>query len=121
MCPLPKLADGALEQLESYHWPGNVRELENIVERALILNRGTPLRFDHLLLHHREEETPFPTNPKLESLKIDDVLSKHIKGVLAVTKGKVHGPGGAAVILGINPSTLRNRMNKLGIPYKRGE
>jgi hypothetical protein len=52
-------------------------------------------------------------------LKLDDVIAKHIRSVLRMTKGKVHGPGGAAEIMDLNPSTLRNRMNKLGIPYGR--
>ena len=45
----------------------------------------------------------------------------HIQKVLKITNGKIHGPGGAAELMGINPSTLRNRMNKLAIPYGRGK
>jgi transcriptional regulator with GAF, ATPase, and Fis domain len=46
-------------------------------------------------------------------------MFRHIRRVLEMTKGKVHGKGGAAEVLGINPSTLRNRMNQLGISYGR--
>ena len=49
----------------------------------------------------------------------DDVIRQHIQRVLQKTQGKVHGPGGAAELLGINANTLRNRMNKLGITYGR--
>jgi DNA-binding NtrC family response regulator len=53
------------------------------------------------------------------SKKLDDVAARHIRRILTQTKGRIHGPGGAADILGINPSTLRNRMNQLRIPYGR--
>ena len=51
--------------------------------------------------------------------KLDEVIRQHIERVLQKTQGKVHGPGGAAELLGINANTLRNRMNKLGITYGR--
>ncbi|UCG00250.1 MAG: hypothetical protein JSV89_20745 [Spirochaetaceae bacterium] len=47
------------------------------------------------------------------------MITVHIKRILTKTNGKIHGPGGAAELLGINPSTLRNRMNKYGIQYGR--
>jgi transcriptional regulator with GAF, ATPase, and Fis domain len=50
---------------------------------------------------------------------LDDVVIAHIHKVLAKTGGKVHGPNGAARLLGVNSSTLRNKMNKLGIQYGR--
>lgn len=50
---------------------------------------------------------------------LDEVVSQHIRRVLSRTEGKVNGPDGAAAFLGINPSTLRNRMKKLGIDYGR--
>ena len=53
------------------------------------------------------------------SLKLNQVVSRHIQQVLEMTKGKVHGPGGAAERLGINSSALRNRMTQLAIPYER--
>jgi len=42
-------------------------------------------------------------------------MSLHIGKVLKLTKGKIHGSGGAAELLGINPNTLRGRMRRLGI------
>ena len=53
------------------------------------------------------------------SLKLDGVISGPIRWVLGMANGRVHGKGGAAELLGMNPSTLRYRMNQLGIPYGR--
>ena len=112
----PNLAPGAIDPLMTYHWPGNVRELENIIERAMILNPAGPLSFEHL--------NPGQPKKSLGSNKLgnttdtlDTVISQHIRQVLIETKGKVSGRTGAAALLGINPSTLRNRMIKLGIDY----
>ncbi len=52
-------------------------------------------------------------------LKLDDLMSLHISKILIMTKGKIHGPGGAAEVLGLEPNTLRARMDKLGIKYRR--
>ncbi|MGD8847356.1 MAG: sigma 54-interacting transcriptional regulator [Desulfobacteraceae bacterium] len=115
---IPKLADGALEGLTDYRWPGNVRELQNIVERSLILHPRGPVSFDHLghkQLCKRPAETQTEEGPYL----LDDVVTAHINKVLVKTGGKVHGPNGAANLLGVNASTLRNKMNKLGIKFGR--
>jgi transcriptional regulator with GAF, ATPase, and Fis domain len=113
------LAPGAMERLTSYHWPGNVRELENLVERALILNKSAPMVFEHFISPPQEDATSVAPVRESELQKLDEVVSLHIARVLKMTKGKIHGPGGAAELLGINASTLRNRMNKLGIAYGR--
>ena len=107
---LPDLAPGAIDTLLAYHWPGNVRELENIIERALILSDGKSLYFTDLV-------QPGRTAPS--TMLLDDAIAAHIRKVLHLTGGKVHGPGGAACLLGIHPSTLRHKMDKLGIPYGR--
>ena len=60
-----------------------------------------------------------PTGPEDKTLNLDAVISNHIRRVLEVANGRVHGKGGAAELLGINPSTLRCKMNQLGIPYGR--
>jgi transcriptional regulator with GAF, ATPase, and Fis domain len=116
---IPKVTPGAIDRLIAYHWPGNVRELQNVVEHALILNKAGPLTFDHFLTTQPEVETQPGLISQDAPFNLDEVMSKHIQRVLAVTKGKVHGSGGAAELLGINPSTLRNRMNQLGISYGR--
>jgi formate hydrogenlyase transcriptional activator len=115
----PPLGRGVIDRLMGYHWPGNVRELENVVERALILSKGEPLTFDDLAGGKSEDRSSIPSGPQDQTLNLDKVMSRHIRRVLEMTNGKVHGKGGAAEVLGINPSTLRNRMNQLGIPYGR--
>ena len=115
----PTFMHGAIDRLMAYSWPGNVRELENVIERAMILDKNGLLRFDHLLTLSEERETPLSHGQENEPLKLDEVVSRHITYVLKKTGGKVHGRGGAAALLGINPSTLRNRMDRLGISYGR--
>lgn len=107
---------GAVDILMDYHWPGNVRELQNIIERSLILNPKGPLTFDHLF-QGPNQKSPAPAGKRTDNL--DQVISQHIKNVLAKAEGKVNGDKGAAALLGVNPSTLRNRMKKLGIDYQR--
>lgn len=115
---IPTLSPGAIDVLMDYHWPGNVRELQNIVERALILSPQGPLSFDRII-HTTKKKKAIPYSPITKTDKLDEVIASHIKQVLLKTDGKIHGPGGAAALLGINASTLRNRMNKLGIKYGR--
>lgn len=113
----PRLASGATETLLSYSWPGNVRELENVVERALILRPRGPLEFDLVLdpkPHKTDETSAMIEDP---TMSLDEVNARHIRVVLRHTRGKIHGPGGAAELLRINSSTLRNRMIALGIPF----
>ncbi len=113
----PKLADGAFDTLMSYHWPGNVRELENVIERALILQKDGPLAFEGLTATPKEERPLDHIDSKSQFQKLDDIVSKHIQQALSITKGKVNGAGGAAELLGMHPNTLRHRMNKLGIAF----
>jgi transcriptional regulator with GAF, ATPase, and Fis domain len=115
---IPAISPGAVETLMEYHWPGNVRELENIVERALILNRSGPLHFDHLKTDQGEGYRHLTEEPD-DIVNLDETVIRHIRKILDRTGGKIHGPGGAADLLGINPSTFRNRMKKLGIVYGR--
>jgi transcriptional regulator with GAF, ATPase, and Fis domain len=115
---VPAIAPGAIEALMQYDWPGNVRELENVVERALILSVGKPLDFSHMKAQILNVDSGNIGRSK-KTDNLNDIVSQHIQNVLAKTGGTIHGPEGAAELLGINPSTLRNKMNKLGIPYGR--
>ena len=103
---IKKISPKSMEALQNYHWPGNVRELRNVVERSLILNNGTTLEL-HLPTLMESESS--------ESLELDKVERQHIINILKRTNWRVKGKGGAAEILGLNPSTLRFRMKKLGI------
>ena len=120
---VPTLAPGAIDRLKSYHWPGNVRELENVVERALIQKRGQnssgPLMFERFISPQQEKHAPILSEQGDEPLTLDEVMSLHIQKILNRTRGKIHGPEGAAEILGIHPNTLRKRMDKLGIAFRR--
>jgi transcriptional regulator with GAF, ATPase, and Fis domain len=114
----PLLAPGAIDRLTAYDWPGNVRERENLVERELIHSQGEPLAFENLC-RMKTGADPITASLETETLKLDALVSDHIRRVLTMTKGRVHGKGGAAELLGMHPSTLRYRMNRLGIPYGR--
>jgi transcriptional regulator with GAF, ATPase, and Fis domain len=57
----------------------------------------------------------------LDVLNLDDIIVAHIEKVLKKTNGKIHGKDGAAFLLGVNPSTLINRMKKLGIKYRKSD
>ena len=115
---IPTLAPGAIDPLMTYHWPGNVRELENIIERTLILNPAGPLSFEHVNIGSSQPELS-RRGEHAETDNLDAIVAGHIRRVLIQAKGRVNGPDGAAARLGINPSTLRNRMKKLGIAYGR--
>lgn len=115
---IPEPSPGSIGILMSYQWPGNVRELSNIVERAIILNPAGPLDFSSLVPGKGKESH----QQLLHAAPIDNLeslISNHIKSVVKRTSGKIHGPGGAAEILGVNPSSLRNKMRKYGIKHGR--
>jgi transcriptional regulator with GAF, ATPase, and Fis domain len=121
----PKLAADAIDRLIAHDWPGNVRELENTIERALIQHRaGNPLSFEALvpLLNpgrNAQDQSRTVSVRDEPFASLDEMSTRHIRQALEKAGGKIYGPGGAAEILSINPSTLRKRMNKLGISYGR--
>lgn len=121
----PPLTAEALQQLQNYNWPGNVRELQNVIERALIISRGNPLHFPDLgNLTENMDAKPsrridFPCEADYPASTLDDTINRKIRQALVDSRGKVHGPGGAAEILGVNPSTLRYQMRKRRIPFGR--
>jgi transcriptional regulator with GAF, ATPase, and Fis domain len=116
---IPKLGPGAIDQLKAYGWPGNVREMENLVERAMIIHRGESLRFDDLGASSLRPPDHDSAAPGEDPIGLDAAVAAHIRRVLRMTGGKIHGPGGAGELLGVNPNTLRYKMKKLGIPFKK--
>jgi formate hydrogenlyase transcriptional activator len=100
----------AMETLMAYAWPGNIRELENVIDRALILSTGSALHLEELL--NAAARGP-AGQPALE--RLDDVQRAHIRRVLEGCDWKIDGKGHAAEKLGLNPSTLRSWMERLGI------
>ena len=123
--------------LSAYAWPGNVRELAAVIDRAVLIGEG--LRLDVA----RALGGPSPAAPGSAGLSqvalagarpdgaasralrpddiepLDDVIRAHIERALAATLGRVDGPFGAARVLRINPHTLRARMRKLGVDWRR--
>jgi hydrogenase-4 transcriptional activator len=119
----PVIAPGALERLMNYTWPGNVREMENLVEREIIRHRGGQLTFGSLLPTEKDGQASRgrEVNGVPVPLNLGEAMAMHITTVLNMTGGKVHGPGGAAELLGVNANTLRGRMGKLGIKFGRNQ
>lgn len=97
--------------LVSYSWPGNIRELQNLVERGVILSRGSTLEIPLTELK-RSTRLPNQTN---NSTTLEAVERDHILRVLSETRWVIGGPSGAAARLGMNRTTLNHRMRKLGI------
>lgn len=120
--PAPRLTQANLMQLQRYDWPGNIRELQNIIERAVILSQGSRLQFDLpqsgskiVTPVRRDKEpaaTPHPITSETERQRRD---RESIIAALQQANGKVFGPGGAAAILGVKPTTLASRIKVLGI------
>jgi formate hydrogenlyase transcriptional activator len=98
-----------MEVLMRYHWPGNVRELQNLIERAVILSRGSTL---HLPL---PKDRHSGNAPSASSATLEATERKHILHVLHETNWVIAGPQGAAARLGLKRTTLQSRMAKLGI------
>jgi transcriptional regulator with PAS, ATPase and Fis domain len=113
------LAPNAIERLIHYTWPGNVRELQNVVERALILSQGKPLSFDGIGEPVKKTESVIEQVNNDDGSGLNKAIVQHIKRALEITGGRVGGEKGAAKLLQINPSTLRTKMRKLGIPFGR--
>ncbi len=95
--------------LQGYEWPGNVRELENIIERAMVISVENKLELGDWFLR------TISTTPESETQTLQEIEKQHILKVLHSTMWRVSGFGGAAEILGLNPTTLESRMKKLGI------
>jgi formate hydrogenlyase transcriptional activator len=100
----------SMEDLSHYSWPGNIRELQNVIERAVVLAKGAVVQIDETMLRSQEAVVG---SSVIDTL--DNNERQHILRALNETRWVVHGKKGAAEILGINPSTLRSRMEKLGI------
>jgi len=116
--PIKTISPEALAQLTAYSWPGNIRELQNLIERAVILSRGSVLEVplgeikkpaNEILVNHGSPVT-------LEALE-----REHIIKTLREAGWVIGGNAGAAARLGLNRTTLNNRMRKLGITRPRPE
>lgn len=116
----PKIPETAVSALLKYPWPGNVRELQNLVERALIRDPQGPLRFEELL-DLAPGTLPLQLENGEDTLELDVVLRRHLQHVLGMTHGRISGKTGAARLLGVHPNTLRKKLEKLHIPFRKNE
>ncbi len=115
--PFNGVAQETMGVLSGYDWPGNVRELQNVIERAVILNRGPVVKLGGDFL----SAASFPAaeaGGSPEEVSLDEIQRRHIGETLRKTAWVIEGPLGAAQILGLHPNTLRSRMKKLG--FARG-
>lgn len=115
-----RLTEADARRLARYDWPGNVRELENVIERAAILAERGRLRFDlpearGVSLEPRVAESPTDLGRPLTEEERRARVRSEIEAALQMSGGKIFGPGGAAELLGVKPTTLRSRMKVLGI------
>ncbi|HUO63243.1 MAG TPA: sigma 54-interacting transcriptional regulator [Terriglobales bacterium] len=94
-----------MDALMHYGWPGNVRELQNVIERALILSPGSALWLAE----------PLAASTRRTPDRLDEIEREHILRVLERCGWRINGRGNTAAVLGLEPSTLRSRMLKLGI------
>jgi transcriptional regulator of acetoin/glycerol metabolism len=96
-----------MQKLMRWNWPGNVRELENLIERSVILTTGSTLNVS----------LPAKTSGAIDAFEVVGNFEEQarIVSVLRETKGRISGPNGAALRLGVKRSTLLDRMKRLGI------
>jgi PAS domain S-box-containing protein len=105
---IDRIPHEVLERLGQYNWPGNIRELANIIERSVILTRGNSLELESQL-----GEMAVASLHGAPLLNEDE--RQRIVAALEQTGWRVSGPKGAALILGIKPTTLEARMKRLGL------
>jgi transcriptional regulator with GAF, ATPase, and Fis domain len=121
--PIP---ENVLETLQRYDWPGNVRELQNVIDRAAVISTGRVLQlpegWGQTMAREPSTTVAAPIedgrrfyNASVDGASLNELGQKYILRILKQTGWRIEGPTGAAVILGLNPSTLRSRMRKLGI------
>jgi transcriptional regulator with GAF, ATPase, and Fis domain len=121
-CPRPRLTRAGVAKLQGYDWPGNIRELRNVIERAIIVSRGGVLDFDLPVTDSSPAITPQPrrepTGTEPEILTEPEMQRRERENLLAAltkTNWKIRGADGAAELLGLKPTTLVTRMQKMGL------
>jgi len=112
---IERIPTETMAALTAYNWPGNIRELQNLIERAVILSRGSVLEVP---LGELKQSARAATNGA-NGLTLEAVERAHILRVLGESNWVIGGPSGAAARLGLNRTTLNNRMRKLGITRPR--
>ena len=108
------------DRLTRYSWPGNVRELQNVIEHAAILAQHGRVRIELPGAHGLRRPTSATRSGEPPSLLTEDERRDrdraNIVAALQACGGKVSGPGGAAELLNVRPTTLASRIKALGHP-----
>jgi transcriptional regulator with GAF, ATPase, and Fis domain len=107
----------ALDLLQCYDWPGNIRELQNVIERSVILSSGEVFSVDEFWLS--KEACQVKTSVAFKGEAEPHSAREIIEAALAESRGRVSGPSGAAIKLGVSPSTLEDRIKALKIDKRR--
>ena len=107
----------AVQRLQQYDWPGNVRELQHVLERAVITSTGSRLNVElpSATGAGRIPEASAAADSVRTDAEIRELEGDNIRAALKAANGKVSGPGGAAELLGLKPTTLASRIRSLGI------
>jgi transcriptional regulator with GAF, ATPase, and Fis domain len=116
--PKPSLTLANVLKLEQYEWPGNVRELQHVIERAVITAVGGRLVMEIPLKEAAKAkpgESSAESGRVLTDAEFRELENANIRAALRVADGKVYGPGGAAELLGVKPTTLASRIKSLGL------
>ncbi|HET7539423.1 MAG TPA: sigma 54-interacting transcriptional regulator, partial [Polyangiaceae bacterium] len=136
--PSAKIGEETMRKLVGYPWPGNIRELQNVIERAVILSpahslivteelraatppgssgetAGTPASSKETEARSAKNHLQRSTAETEDLGSLQEAGRRHIEAVLATTNWTIEGEHGAAKLLGIRPSTLRSRMQRLGV------
>lgn len=111
--PLRGVTPESLARLERYPWPGNVREMQNVLERAAVLARGPVVDVPDPLRSSAAVPAGGADGGAIATL--DEAERAHIREALRRSGGVIHGPHGAAALLDVKPTTLRSRMQRLGL------
>jgi formate hydrogenlyase transcriptional activator len=114
---ISQISPTSLKLLTDYHWPGNVRELENLIERAMIVSTGDTLQIDPDWL--KAVPAAADGHPQPNST-LAEIERRAILDALERCQGKIYGANGAAVALGLKPTTLYGKMRKLRISRPSG-
>ena len=110
--PIKAISKSSIEQMMNYSWPGNVRELENVIERSIINSNNLILNLEDLT-----DKNVLP----VKELALEEFEKRHIINVLEKTNWKIFGSNGAAILLKMNPETLRSKIRKLKIKKVKAE
>ncbi len=109
-----KLKKRHIDQLQTYPWPGNIRELQNVVQRAVILARAGHLEFD-IGPAARPEEESRSSSLVMTYKELREHERANLRRALEQANGKIFGAGGAAELLGVNPTTLASRIKAMSV------